>query len=270
MRVIDAHVHTLDDYQPMTPFQDMGRVDRLLHWMDDADVEKAVMLPVVADSSPDNNGECARWARDHPDRLAAMTDVPLHEFNAGERVRAARDQYGAVAISCYPSTPDLAWLTEPDADPLWGAFSDSGLPCNLHVSPPNYSHVIAAARQHPDVSILLNHFALPKSGGVAPDDATYGGLAEAADVPNLFVKISAFYAAADTPWDPACPTPLAYLQRLVDLLGAGRLLFGTDWPPAGRHLSYRQGVEIVRTFADLSDDDRGLILAGTAARVFGI
>ncbi|MDP7491305.1 MAG: amidohydrolase family protein, partial [Arenicellales bacterium] len=76
--------------------------------------------------------------------------------------------------------------------------------------------------------------------------------------------------AADTPWDPACPTPLAYLQRLVDLLGAGRLLFGTDWPPAGRHLSYRQGVEIVRTFADLSDDDRGLILAGTAARVFGI
>ena len=34
MRVIDAHVHTLDDYQPMTPFQDMGRVDRLLQWFE--------------------------------------------------------------------------------------------------------------------------------------------------------------------------------------------------------------------------------------------
>jgi L-fuconolactonase len=270
MSVIDAHVHTLDNYQPMTPFQDMGRVDKLLHWMDDAGVDKAVMLPVVAEFAPENNEECASWARDHSDRLAAMTDVPLHESNASSRVLAARDQYGAVAISCYPSTPDLAWLTKADAEPLWAAFEESGLPCNLHVSPPNYAHIIAAARQHPTVPVLLNHFALPKGGGVAPDDPTYGGLADGADVPNLYVKVSAFYAAADTPWDPQCPAPLAYLQNLVSLFGAQRLLFGTDWPPAGKHLSYRQGVEIIRTFAELSDEDRGLILSGTAARVFGI
>lgn len=270
MRVIDAHVHVLDDYQPMAPFQDMGRVDRLLQWMDDAEVEKAVMLPVVADFSPDNNVECGRWARDHADRLASMTDVPLHESNAPARVLAARDQYGAVAISCYPSTPDLEWLTTPAKDPLWNAFSDSGLPCNLHVSPPNYAHVIDAARQHPEVSIVLNHFALPKSGGKSPDDPSYGGLAEASDLPNLFVKVSAFYAVADTSWDPACPAPLAYLQRLVDIFGARRLLFGTDWPVAGPHLTYRQGVEIVRTLADLSDEDRSLILGGTAAHLFRI
>ena len=99
---------------------------------------------------------------------------------------------------------------------------------------------------------------------------TYGGLAEASDLPNLFVKVSALYAVADTSWDPACPASLAYLQRLVDIFGARRLLFGTDWPPAGRHLTYRQGVEIVRTLADLSDEDRSLILGGTAARLFGI
>ncbi len=268
MSIIDAHVHVLDDYQPMTPFQDMGRVDRLLYWMDDAAVDKAVMLPVVADFSPANNEECGRWARNNPDRLATMTDVPLHESNAPARVRAARDQYNAVAISCYPSTPDLSWMTT--ADELWQAFVDSGLPCNLHVTQPNYAHIITVARQHPDVTILLNHFALPKGGGVATDDATYGGLASAADVPNLFVKVSACYAAADTPWDPQCPAPLAYLQHLLRIFGAERLLFGTDWPPAGRHLTYRQGVEIMRTFADLSDTDRALILGGTAARVLGI
>ncbi len=270
MRVIDAHVHVLDDYPPMAPFQDMGRVDRLLHWMDDAEVEKAVMLPVVAEFSPDNNAECGRWAHDNPDRLATMTDVPLHESNAGERVRVARDQYGAVAISCYPKTPDLSWLAATSADPLWEAFADSRLPCNLHVTQPNYVHIVNVARQHPDVAIVLNHFALPKGGGVTPDDPSYGGLAEAADLPNLFVKVSAFYAVADTSWDPACPAPLAYLKRLVDIVGAGRLLFGTDWPPAGRHLTYRQGVEIVRTVADLTDEDRSLILGGTAARLFGI
>lgn len=269
MPVIDAHVHTLDDYRPMAPFADMGRVDRLLHWMDDAAVDKAVMLPVVAEFSPDNNAECGRWAAEHPDRLAAMTDVPLHDDGAADAVRAARERYGAVAISCYPKTPDLGWLTQPAADDLWRAFDETGLPCNLHVTPPNYAAVVEAARQHPEVTFLLNHFALPK-GTVDIDDATYGGLADAADLANLCVKVSAFYAVADTPWNPQCPAPLARLDRLVSLLGADRLLFGTDWPPAGRHLTYRQGVEVIRTWADLSASDRAAILGGTAARVLGL
>ena len=267
---IDAHVHVLDAYQPMAPFQDMGRVDRLLHWMDGAEVDKAVMLPVVADFSPDNNAECGRWARDHADRLAAMTNVPLDAEDAPEQVRRARDAYGAVAISCYPNTPDLAWLTAPEHEPLWAAFVDTGLPCNLHVTPPNYAHVIEAARRHPEVRVVLNHFALPKGGGVTPDDADYGGLAAAGGVPNLFVKVSAFYAVADTTWRLDDATALAYLDSLRGLLGAERLLFGTDWPPAGRHLTYRQCVEIVRSQADLPADERAAILGGNAARVFGI
>ena len=57
MRIIDSHVHVLNHYAPMEPFADMGRVDRLLHQMDGAGVEMAIMLPVVADFSPDNNEE---------------------------------------------------------------------------------------------------------------------------------------------------------------------------------------------------------------------
>mgnify|MGYP001296780459 CR=1 FL=1 len=45
MRIIDAHVHVGDNYKPMTPFQDNGRVDRLLRLMDECEVEKAVMVP---------------------------------------------------------------------------------------------------------------------------------------------------------------------------------------------------------------------------------
>ena len=270
MRIIDAHVHTLDDYRPMAPFQDMGRVDRLLAWMDDAGVEKAVMLPVVnPDFAPDNNAECGAWARQHPDRLATMTDVPLRDADAPARVRAARDTYGAVAISCYPAA-GLDWLNAPEHEDLWAAFAEAQLPCNLQVTPADYAAVLEAARRHPEVTVLLNHYGLPKGAGIDPADPTYGGLADAADVPNLCVKVSAAYAAADTPWDPACPRPLGYLERLVQILGADRLLFGSDWPPAGRHLTYRQAVEIVRTHADLGAADRAAVLGGTAARVFGI
>ncbi|MBT6148761.1 MAG: amidohydrolase [Gemmatimonadetes bacterium] len=271
MRIIDAHVHTLANYAPMAPFEDMGRVDRLLHHMDEAGVEKALMLPVVQDFSPDNNAECGRWAQEHPDRLAAMTDVPLDAPDAAERVMAARAQYGSVAISCYPRTPDLAWMTASEHDAIWIAFQASGLVCNLQVTPPNYRHIIELAQRYRQVRFVLNHFGLPKGAGIAPEDVASGGLDEARLLDNLFVKVSAYYSVADTPWDHRCPTALAYLYRLRDLLGAERLMFGSDWPPAGRQLTYRQIVEIVRTEAtELTEAEKAAILGETAARVYGI
>ena len=89
MRIIDAHVHVLDDYRPIAPFQDTGRADRLLALMDECGVEKAIMLPVVADFSPDNNRECADLVGRHPDRLAMLADVPMHEPDAAARVLTA-------------------------------------------------------------------------------------------------------------------------------------------------------------------------------------
>lgn len=271
MRIIDAHVHTLANYAPMAPFEDMGRVDRLLHHMDEAGVDKALMLPVVQDFSPDNNAECGHWAQEHPDRLAAMTDVPLDAPDAAERIMAARAQYGSVAISCYPRTPDLAWMTAAEHEAIWTAFQATGLVCNLQVTPPNYAHILELGRRYPTTRFVLNHFGLPKGAGITPDDAAFGGLGDARSLDNVFVKVSAYYSVADTAWDHSCPTALAYLYRLRDLLGADRLMFGTDWPPAGRQLTYRQIVEIVRTEAvELNETEQEAILGATAARVYGV
>lgn len=269
MRIIDAHVHTLATYKPMDPFPDTGRVDRLLYLMDEAGVEKAVMLPVVADFAPDNNADCAAWAKEHPDRLATMTDVPLHVDEAPQRIRRARDQYGAVAISYYPNSADIAWMLEEARAPLWEAFAASGLVCNLHVTPPNYATLIALAQRHPDVDFLCNHLALPR--GFEPDDPTYGGLAPAADLGNVYIKASAFYAAAATPWDVRCPRALGFFAALLKLVGPDRILWGTDWPPTSRHLTYRQALELVRTFAPgLDDQSRALVLGANAADLLGI
>ena len=48
MPVIDAHVHTLPYFILIAPFEDAGRIDRLLHHMDACGVDKTIMLPVVA------------------------------------------------------------------------------------------------------------------------------------------------------------------------------------------------------------------------------
>jgi L-fuconolactonase len=268
MRIIDAHVHVLDNYKPMTPFQDAGSSERLLSHMDECGVEKAVMLPVVADFSPDNNRECADLVRRHPDRFAILADVPMHEPDAAARVLAAGEDLGAVGTSYYPSTPDLAWMLEPDRTPLWDAYETSGLVCNLQVGPPNYAVFLQLARQHPGISFVLNHLGLP--GSLDPEDESYGGLMAGAALPNIFIKASAFYASAATPWDFRCPQALGFFSRLLEGFGTDRLLWGTDWPPTSRNLTYRQALEVVRTFAGLDEAALTQVLGGNAARVFGI
>jgi L-fuconolactonase len=268
MRLIDAHVHVLDNYAPMAPFEDAGRHDRLLKLMDECGVEKALMLPVVAPFSPRNNEECAAWARQHPDRLAAMTDVPLDQPDAAARIRRAREEFGAVAVSCYPAKSPLDWMLEPACEPVWQAFADTGLVSNLHVTPPGYEAFFATARRYPQVRFVLNHFGL--IGRADPTDPQCGGLFEAASLPNVFVKASAFYSVAATAWDFRCPQALGVFSRVLKGLGPEKLLWGTDWPPSSRGLTYRQCLEIVRTFAGLGEKDLELILGGNAARVFGV
>ena len=270
MRIIDAHVHVLDNYPPLSPFQDLGRSDRLLSLMDACEVEKAVMLPIVADFSPNNNEDCAQLVRDHPDRFALLADVKMEQPDAAERVSEAKEKLGAVGTSYYPSTPDLKWMTEPACDALWDAYKANDLVCNLHVAPPNYSFVLELARKHPQVRFVLNHFGLPKRGD-EPGDANYVGLKDAASLPNLFVKASGFYHVATTTWDFHCPDVLGCFSKLLEIIGPERILWGSDWPPSGEHVTYRQDLEIVRSVVtDLDDKTRPLVLGENAARVFRI
>ena len=269
MRIIDSHVHVLDNYAPMEPFGDIGRVDRLLHLMDNAGVEMAIMLPVVADFSPDNNEECAEWARQHPDRLATMTDIPLHDPQAAELVLNAKETYQSIGISYYPNTQDINWMLEKEYTLLWEAFTKTQLVCNLQVTPANHTTLVTLAARYPPINFLCNHLGLP--GGFDKDHPNYNLLAPGQQLKNVFIKASAFYAAAETPGDPRCEQALGYLTELLKLFGPKRILWGTDWPPTSNHLTYRQALDIVRTFSpDLNENELACILGKNAADLFGI
>jgi predicted TIM-barrel fold metal-dependent hydrolase len=270
MRIIDAHVHVLDNYPPMDPFQDLGRHDRLLKLMDDCGVEKAVMIPIVADFSPTNNEDCARLVKEHPDRFAVLADVNLVEEGAAAKVAEVRDKFGAVGVSCYPSDNELKFLVNDGSDALMDALEKDDLVCNLHCSPFGYASAIEAARRRPNVRFLLNHFGLPKRGDSPEEDAKYGKFQDAASTPNLYVKASGFYHVAGTTWDFKCPEALGYLSRLIETIGTERVLWGSDWPPSGNHVTYMQDVEIVRSVAGLDDESRRLILGENAAKVLKI
>ena len=74
----------------------------------------------------------------------------------------------------------------------------------------------------------------------------------------------------DYPYREVWPT----LQAMIERIGAGRLMYGTDMPFQSRFCTYRQSRHWTENhFApsvDLGDEDLALIMGGTAARVLGI
>ena len=268
-RIIDAHVHVLDEAGSLGPFPTMGSHTELLQEMDRCSVEKTIMLPVVREGSLDNNERCAQHARQFPDRLATLTDVQLHEPTAAAQVADARDRYGAVGISYYPSSADLSWMTQAACEPLWDAFDTNDLVCNLQITPPNYHVLLTLCGRYPGIRFASNHLGLP--GSLADDDDSYGGLLRGVALPNLFIKASGFYACATDPWDLRDARALGFFSKLLRGFGPDRIIWGSDWPPVGWHLTYRQALEILRSAAvDLDDDGRDLVLGGNAARVYKV
>ena len=156
----------------------------------------------------------------------------------------ACDDLGAVGTSYYPATLDLKWLLDEPCAALWEAYQETGLVCNLQLQPANYSVLLTLARRYPQVRFVINHLGLP--GSLDLDDASYGGLMEAASCANIFVKASAFYAAAETPWNLACPQALTFFDRLVKGLGAERVLWGSDWPVCCTSSGLTQWIDITR------------------------
>jgi predicted TIM-barrel fold metal-dependent hydrolase len=74
-------------------------------------------------------------------------------------------------------------------------------------------------------------------------------------------------AVWDYPMAPAQPT----VAEIVDRLGAGRVMWGTDMPKVARSWTYQQNLDFIRMHCDgLSESDRAAVLGGTAAGLLGV
>ena len=71
----------------------------------------------------------------------------------------------------------------------------------------------------------------------------------------------------DFPYREVWPT----LELMVDRIGSGRLLWGTDMPFQNRFCTYRQSRDWIEKYcAFLSSDDRSQIMGGTVQRILGL
>ena len=138
----------------------------------------------------------------------------------------------------------------------------------------------------PNTKMILDHYGFfrqPATGGLlgelaTNDEESWTGLLSLAKIPQVYVKVSAFFrVSAELP-------PHRDLQprlgALLQAYGASRLMWGSDFPfvliggntPTLSGLPYNKAAEMLSRWdvPELNDAARARLLGGTAAELFGL
>lgn len=253
MRIVDAHVHLYPPEVNRSPaawaeangerhwatlctrvrksgraVQAFPSVDELLRGMDEAGVERAVLLGWYwekHDTCVRQNRFYSECVRAHPDRLSAF--ATFHAAAGAEAVRGeirrAKDEGFCGLGELSPHSQHVAV-----GDPVWREAlvlaGELRLPVNLHVTEPagkNYpgkvetllADFLRMAQEFPRTKFVLAHW-----GARLPLDPVLG--VEARSCANL--------------WYDTAASPLIYeravFREMVDAVGAERVLYGSDFP----------------------------------------
>lgn len=294
--IIDSHVHLYPAEASADPAHWAGRMheplwgalvtpqpgrrvqqgwadcDRLLRDMDDAGLERVVLLGWYwqrLETCVWHNRHYAACVRAHPDRISAFATVQTASgipAALAEMDRARGD--GLIGLGELCPWSDGGSLLNDDWQAVFAHAESLHWPVNLHVTDPAsrlfpgrvvtpLEEIVALARQQPGLRLILAHWG--------------GGL--------VFHELNAHarQALKNCVYDTAA-TPLLYdtaiYRAAIEAVGAERILFGSDYPlmvfpKDQREPEFTRVLTQVRE-AGLDDTSLAAVLGGNARRVLGL
>jgi L-fuconolactonase len=192
-------------------------------------------------------------------------------FDAPDRVAAMAEVGGALLKGLRPmlhDLPDPEWILRAEVQPALEEMAARGLVFDALVKPPGLTAIIALARRHPRLRIVLDHGGKPEIAAqrFAPWAEDIAALATCG---NVTCKLSGLVTEAAAAWSVEDLRP--YAAHLLRSFGAERLMWGSDWPVvdlAGGYARWRAASLVLLDGLDGAKLDR--VLGGTAVEVYGL
>jgi aminocarboxymuconate-semialdehyde decarboxylase len=274
-------------------------IERRLETMDQLRIDVQLVSPtdvfyqyqqdpeVTATISREANDEIAEMTRAHPERFWGLGTLPMQDVDrALAEMQRGMDELGLTGFMIDDHVNGRTY-DDPVFDPIWEAGQDLGVFFLIH----QFRDTVVRLRteryfllnsignladrtitfasfiyggvldRYPDLTICLCHgggyvpYALDRldqGWEVWPDER-----GKSADRPSTYVR--RFY------YDTVVYTP-RNLRFLLDVVGADRVVFGTDWPAP---MTFDDPVGRLETMTELTDEEREALLRGTAASIFG-
>ena len=269
--VIDTHLHCFAGskdnrfpYHARAPYRpdNPATPEHLLHCMLGAGVDHAVVVhpePYQDDHrylahclqvSPKLKGTCLFFA-DRPGSVEKMPAL-VKEF-PGHILTARVHAYAPDRLPPF-GTKELRHL--------WKTASDLGLAMQLHFEPRYAPGLEPYIREFKSTRVIIDHLGRPFQG--TPKE--HAVVVRWSKLPNTIMKVSAIPDQKKYPHREIAPV----IRQLTDAWGAERMIYGGGFNAEATPESYRAFREKVASLlAHVSEDDRGRILGGTAAKLYG-
>jgi L-fuconolactonase len=197
-----------------------------------------------------------------------LTDPAADETIARLRAGPGGDRLVGIRHQVHDEE-DPDWLGRDEVRRGIAAVGRAGLAYDLLVRTRELPAARALVGAQPDVRFVVDHLAKPaiRNGS---DPAWTAAVGSFQGLPNVWWKVSGLVTEADWhAWRPADLQP--FVDRVLDVAGPDRLLFGSDWPVCLLAARYDVVLETARSLvAILTPSEQAAILGGTAGAVYGL
>ena len=232
--IVDAHQHFWNpargDYgwlKPDNPIHRVFSADDLRPLMAQAGVDATII--VQAAPTPAESDYMLGIARTTPWILGVVGWIDL---GAADAVKEVQHRAGdPLFLGVRPMLQDLAdpnWILQAKLAPALNAIATEGLAFDALILSHQIAAIIELAKRHPQLSIVLDHAAKPQFGDRDAMAKWASEIEHLAALPNVTCKVSGLL----TELKPGGSRDdiVRAIDRLFDLFGRDRLLWGSDWP----------------------------------------
>jgi L-fuconolactonase len=159
---------------------------------------------------------------------------------------------------------DASWIEDPALDPAVKALIDHGLVFDALVLPQHLPHLLAFATRHSRLPVAIDHGAKPL---IATGHYTQWrkDMAALAALGHVHCKLSGLLTERGDQ-KPEAVRP--YAETILELFGAERVMFGSDWPVLRLAGDYQAWLDFSRDI--VPEADHPAVFGGNAARFYSL
>jgi L-fuconolactonase len=265
--IIDTHVHIVAPDQQRYPRKlapnnsdwviDMPG-EAMLELMRKAGIDRAILVQAHSAYEFDNS-YVADVAIAYPERFVSVCDPT--RADAVEELTYWVKERGVGGLRLFPAAErEPRWLDDPRTFSLWERAQALDIPVCVCLRFRQLPRLRTVIERFPQVRVALDHLGAPRLEDGFPYDNA-GPLFDLVKLHNVYLKFSSvnLYDAAK-----GNSTPQQFFRRLLDVFGAQRLMWGTNFPN-----TYDRSLEeqLALALAELSfvpESDRQWLFADTA------
>lgn len=268
--IVDTHVHAIAGDQQKYPrradVQEWVRdtsSEMLLALNREAGVDRTVLVQGYGAYAFDNSyvADCASHYRDS---FASVCILDQHQADAPGQLTYWVSERGVSGLRLLTIIEPEPLLDDARTFPLWKRAAGLGIPICIMTRFHQLSRLPAVLERFPDVRVALDHLALPRLSDGPPYDSIQP-LFELARFSNLYLKFSTetLYAARR-----GRSTPNEFFSRLLERFGAGRIMWGSNFP-ATHDRSFKEQMKLAREdLAFLPQEDQRWLFGETALNLW--